>query len=143
MKKTVKITLMTILSLISASTYAYRYDIKINPSVTAGGGQLKYTKKVVLGGFEPEIFHVQNKQIPAENIAKRYETAGICMWGSEFEILGGPFKGEKIIIKHDQTSGNVCSGRSFILGTPQEFVGVSGNITVGQQGKLAVLMSNI
>ncbi len=142
MKKTFKIALLAALSVGSASLYAYKYVITITPTVIAGGDNLKYTKKVVLGGFEPSIFSVQTKVAVGLPFAKIYETAGICMWGSEFEMLGGTYAGEKIEIMHANTSPNVCSGRAFTLGTVQELAG-KPNVTVGKKGLLAVQMANV
>ena len=138
MKRTFKIALLVALSVGSASLNAYRFDVSITKAVADAGTTLRYTRKVSLGGFKSETY------VPQFRLIKRYESKGLCLWGSQFDIIGGAYAGEKIIIPHSDTSTNHCSGRSFLLGTAAELKGSpKSSIKVGQQGRLAVRMTNI
>lgn len=123
-----KIALLLGVSL-GSSVFAYRYTIKVNPSVKDKGGNLTYTKSAVMGGHEPETLPVADW-----NTKPPYETAGVCMWQSSFLLDSGPFAGEKITVSHDP---NACTSRTLTLGVKEDFAGMDG-VTVGPKGKLAV-----
>lgn len=114
------------------SVMAYKYTVFVNPSVKKEGVNLTYTKKIVLGGWEPETFATTEGK-------KDFETGIVCLWGSEFTLDGGPYAGEKVEVRH---GGNTCSGRTFTLGLKEDFTPdeQKQNFFVGDEGTLAVKM---
>ncbi len=121
-----KLALFMGLSL-GSSVCAYTYTVLINPDVQEKGVNLTFTKKILLSGWEDDTF-------PTTAGKKEYDTAGICLWGSEFILDGGDYAGEKVEVRF---SGNICSNRTLTLGLKKDFEGES-NVFVGNKGTLAV-----
>ncbi len=129
MKNLLKMAIIAGLSLGITSANAWIYKVIVNPSVKDKGGNMTYTKKIVLGGYEHDTF-------PMSVGSKDYDTGGICIWESEIDIGSGPFSGEKIIVSH---GSNACSSKTLTVGTKGEFAGRQGVVT-GEKGQLDVLI---
>ncbi len=97
--------------------------------ITGNPGNRNYRGTGVIGGWLPDT-------IPLKQDSQVYDTAGICIWESEFTIGSGPYAGEKVVVGHGP---NACTSKTFTLGTINEFGG-RPNVIKGKNGQLAVWM---